>query len=69
MARLGGASDAFAPFDDVVRRRWNAYEEARAFFYANEPRWAGAPFWRRRQGGVSVLPPASLSVRSEEAHP
>jgi len=39
-----------------VAGRFDEYLRMRAYFYAQETRWADAPFWARRHEHVVVLP-------------
>ena len=53
LAQLGGGAAAIQDAADLRLeaddRRWAAYRERLAEAYAEERRWAGSPFWARRQ--------------------
>ena len=53
LAHLGGEAAAVQEASGLRReaddRRWAAYRERLAEAYAEERRWAGSPFWARRQ--------------------
>ena len=42
------AGDSMAAYSAALERRFSAYLEQRAEFYALEPRWRERPFWARR---------------------
>jgi flavin-dependent dehydrogenase len=45
---LGGHGDALAEHQHDVERRFDAYAQQRAYYYAQEQRWPDSPFWRER---------------------
>jgi flavin-dependent dehydrogenase len=45
---LAGRCDALASHQQDLDRRFDAYAQQRAYFYAQEQRWPDAPFWRER---------------------
>jgi flavin-dependent dehydrogenase len=45
---LAGHGDALAHQQQDLEQRFEAYVQQRAYYYAQEQRWPGSPFWRER---------------------
>lgn len=69
-AHLRGDSGAPAAYDRNLAAVYAAYLHHRTVYYRQEARWAGRPFWRRRQGPLeresipAYDPPPPIPARS-----
>jgi 2-polyprenyl-6-methoxyphenol hydroxylase-like FAD-dependent oxidoreductase len=64
---LAGDESGLHKFDRLTAREFDAYLAARRDFYRSEPRWAGAPFWHRRQQRVTLDPRSIVRVVPDRA--
>jgi flavin-dependent dehydrogenase len=57
-----GTAAGLEKYEALATREFEDYLEARADFYGQERRWEDSPFWRRRNGHITLAPGEVLRV-------